>query len=70
MSIDTDYRQSAAMDAALDGYAQVRIPESWEFWTGMYDAGVETGIPFEPTAPQPDPVQWLNDRILYWTPTP
>lgn len=47
----------------------VVIPEAWEFWTGMYDAGVETGIPFAPAVAQPDPVQWLNDRILYWTPT-
>ena len=68
MSI-TVYRQSAAMDEALEGYVPVRIPESWEFWTGMYDAGVETGIPFVP-APQPDAVQWLNDRMRFWTPTP
>jgi hypothetical protein len=59
----------AAMDAALDGYVQVRIPESWEFWAGMYDAGVETGIPFVP-ATQPDPVDWLNERMQYWTEQP
>lgn len=61
---------------------EVRIPESWEFWTGMYDAGVvetgipldacvaATGLPFVPTVPQPDPVAWLNDRMKFWTPTP
>ena len=68
MSI-TVYRQSTMTGVTFEGYVPVPIPESWEFWAGMYDAGVETGIPFEP-ASQPDPVQWLNDRILYWTPTP
>lgn len=48
---------------------ELRIPESWEFWAGMYDAGVETGIPAA-MVPQPDPVAWLTDRILYWTATP
>jgi hypothetical protein len=81
--------RSAAMDETLDGYVQVPIPESWEFWTGMYDAGVETGIPLSAdhlewewlqdgdgcykvpaVVAQPDPVAWLNDRILYWTSTP
>jgi hypothetical protein len=32
----------------------------------MYDAGVETGIPFVPAA-QRDPVDWLNERMRYWT---
>ena len=54
---------------SIDCVPGCTVPEAWEFWTGMYDAGVETGIPFEP-APQPDPVTWLNDHILYWTATP
>ena len=44
---------------------EVRIPESWEFWTGMDNF---TAAADQPPAPQPDPVQWLNDRMRFWTP--
>ena len=63
MSI-TVYRQSTMTGVTFEGYVPVPIPESGEFWTGMYDTGVETGIPFVP-APQPDAVQWLNDHMRF-----
>ena len=53
------------MSVAVD--VRVEIPEAWrEFWSGMDPVAVVGLWP----APQPDPVQWLNDRMRYWTPTP
>ena len=44
---------------------EVRIPESWEFLPVKF-----WPVPPRLPVPQPDPVEWLNEHRLYWTPTP